>query len=342
MKNISKYINKLLYLNDCVIIPGLGGFVTNYMPAEINEEQNFFYPPTKQILFNKKLNTNDGLLINAVAKSENTDYNAAKKYVSEFVQDIFTKLENDNLYIFKDLGTLTFDTHKNLIFEPDTNSNLLADAYGLCTFHFPKIETKEPVKQLKEKFKDKEAVKQVLKQPITKRIVIGIPLVLALLILPFKTNIFEYSNVNKTNISSGLISSNNNLDNEINNLTKKENALLYVEPSEFENNTQNNVNGNNNTTIDSSESIKTIENKKAVETKSNDSYFIIAGSFAEQERAEIFCKNMTQKDYEPVILERKNGRLRVSIKSFSKKTEAVNALNNYRNNSDLPLWLLTQ
>ncbi len=58
---ISQYIKELLILNDCVIIPEFGGFVANYKPATI--ENNQFFPPAKEIAFNNKLVSNDGLLI---------------------------------------------------------------------------------------------------------------------------------------------------------------------------------------------------------------------------------------------------------------------------------------
>ncbi|MFN2430356.1 MAG: hypothetical protein ABR574_10085, partial [Cryomorphaceae bacterium] len=37
MAALDQYINELLYDYDCVILPQLGGFVTNYKPAQIDE-----------------------------------------------------------------------------------------------------------------------------------------------------------------------------------------------------------------------------------------------------------------------------------------------------------------
>ena len=69
---ISQYIKEILLLNDCVIIPDFGGFVANYKPAMI--ENNRFFPPTKEIAFNNKLISNDGLLINYISEAEGVDY----------------------------------------------------------------------------------------------------------------------------------------------------------------------------------------------------------------------------------------------------------------------------
>ena len=69
-KTISKYISELLFLHDCVIIPQFGGFVGNNKSAVLNETTGIITPPSKEILFNLNLQTNDGLLINHISKSE--------------------------------------------------------------------------------------------------------------------------------------------------------------------------------------------------------------------------------------------------------------------------------
>ena len=50
--NIGKYVHELLLENDTVIIPGFGAFISNYKPAEIDEETNELKPPAKEVTFN--------------------------------------------------------------------------------------------------------------------------------------------------------------------------------------------------------------------------------------------------------------------------------------------------
>ena len=69
-KTISKYISELLFLHDCVIIPEFGGFVGNNKSAVLNEITGTIFPPSKEILFNPNLKSNDGLLINKISISE--------------------------------------------------------------------------------------------------------------------------------------------------------------------------------------------------------------------------------------------------------------------------------
>ncbi|NLA48282.1 MAG: hypothetical protein GX876_02335, partial [Bacteroidales bacterium] len=60
--DITSFIRELLFSHDCVIVPGFGGFVGNYAPARIDRATSTFYPPSKQISFNRNLRNNDGLL----------------------------------------------------------------------------------------------------------------------------------------------------------------------------------------------------------------------------------------------------------------------------------------
>ena len=68
--DIIQHIKELFVHHDCIIIPGFGGFILNYRPAEISDHQNFFRPPGKDISFNKSLIHNDGLLINKISQAE--------------------------------------------------------------------------------------------------------------------------------------------------------------------------------------------------------------------------------------------------------------------------------
>ena len=54
--NLATYIKDLLYRYDCVIVPDFGGFVTKRISAKISENTHQFFPPSKQLSFNRNLN----------------------------------------------------------------------------------------------------------------------------------------------------------------------------------------------------------------------------------------------------------------------------------------------
>lgn len=43
MIELAQHIETLLLENDCVIVPGFGGFVAHYSPATRVKEENIFY-----------------------------------------------------------------------------------------------------------------------------------------------------------------------------------------------------------------------------------------------------------------------------------------------------------
>ena len=63
MIELAQHIEVLLLENDCVIVPGFGGFVAHYAPATHVKEENLFLPPTRTIGFNPQLKLNDGVLV---------------------------------------------------------------------------------------------------------------------------------------------------------------------------------------------------------------------------------------------------------------------------------------
>ena len=74
MIELAKHIEVLLLENDCVIVPGLGGFIAHYCSSKYNKETHEFCPPVRSIGFNPKLVMNDGLLVQSYMQAYNTDF----------------------------------------------------------------------------------------------------------------------------------------------------------------------------------------------------------------------------------------------------------------------------
>ena len=136
---IPLYISELLYVSDCVIIPGLGGFVANSRSAFLNPAQHTFSPPVRRIAFNASLRTNDGLLANYVSRREGITYGDAVTKIKYFVEDVISRLQSDELVQFEKIGAMNFDSESRIQFEPDATENYSLDAFGLTTIHSPAI-----------------------------------------------------------------------------------------------------------------------------------------------------------------------------------------------------------
>lgn len=136
---IARYIGDLLYDYECVVIPGLGGFLANDKPASIQPNTHHFRPPYKQVMFNAYLKTNDGLLVNYIAKEENISYQEAKAQVDKFVYLCDSALKAGKRIHFHKVGTLYLNKNEKIVFEQDNTVNYNADAFGLTGFVSPAI-----------------------------------------------------------------------------------------------------------------------------------------------------------------------------------------------------------
>lgn len=201
MQKIDLHISNLLYDHDCVIVPELGGFVANYTSAKIHPTKHTFTPPSKNIVFNKNLKNNDGLLANQISTTENIDYSSALRQITVFVNDSNLQLKKGEKVKIAELGTLFLDVERNIQFEADT-TNFLLDAFGLSQFQSSAIKRDNIGKRIEKEFKDRGAI------PIEKRkinikryiaLAIAAPLVFAMIWVPLKTDLLKninYSNLN--------------------------------------------------------------------------------------------------------------------------------------------------
>ena len=138
MRILVQHIENLLPEHDCVVVPGLGGFVQNEVHAKINEETKLFYPATKEICFNPRLKFNDGLLAQSYQEMFGMSFEEANIQIQHSVQEILNKLEEGKFVRIGRIGTLnTFDGQ--LTFRPDHKNHFLPESYGLFTFSFPTL-----------------------------------------------------------------------------------------------------------------------------------------------------------------------------------------------------------
>lgn len=155
---IAKYIGDLLYDYECVVIPGLGGFLTDDKPVSINEVTYSFSPPFRKIHFNIYLRTNDGLLVNHIAQQEQIGYKTAKQRVDQFVFQCHNALERGRKIKFQNIGSLSYDSDKNIVFTQDIKVNYSPNSFGLSSLISPAIR----------RVTDEEKIKKVVKTAFEK------------------------------------------------------------------------------------------------------------------------------------------------------------------------------
>lgn len=134
MIELAKHIEVLLLENDCVIVPGLGGFIAHYQSATFRKETEEFCPPSRTIGFNPQLVLNDGLLAQSYMQTYNTDFPDATRRIEKTVAVIKEQLYQQGHVDLNNVGTLYYNMYGTYEFEPVKNGFFTPSFYGLSTF----------------------------------------------------------------------------------------------------------------------------------------------------------------------------------------------------------------
>lgn len=139
MIGLSKHIEILLLSNDCVIVPGFGGFMAHHVEARKDLEDGSFLPPIRSIGFNPKLTLNDSLLAQSYVEAYDISYPDAVKRLEDEVRELCQHMETNGFYEFKGVGKVSLNTDGNFEFTPCEAGLLTPVLYGLGSFEMKSI-----------------------------------------------------------------------------------------------------------------------------------------------------------------------------------------------------------
>lgn len=142
MNELQRHIEILLLNNDCVIVPGLGGFMAHHIEARFDEEDNAFVPPLRTLGFNQNLTMNDSLLVQSYIECYDISYPEALRRIESEVEELKQHLQAEGTYELNDIGVLTLNAEGNLEFQPCEAGILTPSLYGFGTFEMtPLVKT---------------------------------------------------------------------------------------------------------------------------------------------------------------------------------------------------------
>ena len=139
MIELGRHIEILLLDYECVIVPGLGGFMTHHVEAHYDEADNMFLPPLRTLGFNPKLKINDSLLAQSYVEAYDISYPEAVNRIEEEVNELKQHIQNEGAYELNDIGTISLNDDGNYVFEPCEAGVLTPWLYGLCSFEMKKL-----------------------------------------------------------------------------------------------------------------------------------------------------------------------------------------------------------
>ncbi len=334
------YISQLLPENETVIVPGFGAFSLIHKPAEIREEEEQVLPPSKEISFNSKIRNNDGLLVEYVAHQEDISHFDALKKIEEERDFILYQLDKGERVTIENIGLFYPDDANEIHFEPASDENLDLESYGLniASLKEPEPEEKqeeipkeeapvaetsdeqdgpakedekpepadepefEPVEQLAPR-KNNEPERQQKRGWLW----------LLLILLPLAAaGIYMYVFQKKT---------------------KPDTVEIKIEKPSSEEQT---IPFSDSTGIVPAAPSETIENQQEYTENSINTittepgkFYLIGGSFKEEENANKYFSQLQDEGYQPFHLGKKGNYYLVGIGTYNSEAEAVKAQNNF-------------
>ena len=143
MNEIARHIENLLLEHKCVIVPHLGGFVTQYVSARYVEDEKLFLPPYRSVGFNPQLIVNDGLLVQSYMRVYDTSYTETIQMIEDAVFNLKTELQQNGCYELNGIGTLNLNIDGHYNFHPINSGILAPELFGLDAIPIQKLKEKQ-------------------------------------------------------------------------------------------------------------------------------------------------------------------------------------------------------
>lgn len=382
MKELARHIEVLLLENDCVIVPGLGGFIAHNKAAEFKDSANVFCPPVRTIGFNPQLIINDGLLAQSYMQAYDTDFPDASRKIESVVSQIKDSLYKNGQAELENIGTLYYTMAGVYGFEPYQNAFFSPSLYGLGSFSISPLSELKPVKETtveprimietvpsyeddrKEKAKQRHIIKRMAEHAV------GIA---AAVILFFVLSV-PVENTYLDNSSYASLGAETMLDA----IRSKSMATTSLETKDIKQNNATNRRNNVNTLrpvavksvkVEKAEpkaskevkALPAVAKKEVVKTeavkaetkstkevqKSNSSQnkgmFIIVASLPTMQDAEKELAKFKKQGYEEATILTSDNRYRIALYSYTDKSKAYEKINELRKDEQFKTaWLLNK
>ena len=358
MIELAQHIETLLLENDCVIVPGFGGFVAHYSPATRIKEENIFLPPTRTIGFNPQLKLNDGVLVQSYMSAYDTSFADASRIVEKEVNEFIGLLHEEGKAHLDNIGEIHYNVYGNYEFIPYDSKITTPSLYGLDFFEMQELS----VLQQKEKVwvpTHQEKEKKTFEISINRAYLRNAAAMIAAIVLffAFSTPV-ENTDVQKNNYAQLLPS-------ELFEQIEKQSVAVtpvYVKSEAMQQAKKLSASSTKKHTADKVKTSKPIAVKEVKVTKQGTSattaatapavksqksvnhpfHIIVAGGISLKD-AEAIATQLKSKGFANAKALNMDGKVRVSISSFDNRNEATKQLLELRKNETYKnAWLLAK
>lgn len=354
MDEAIQYIEELLRTNECVIIPGLGGFVAVSVEARMQKEEHLFLPPHKEISFNLSLRHDDELLLSMWVERQKLTKSEARLKMQTVVGEMWRELTANRQLQLGKIGRIYYNERSEICFESMVDEFFFPDYFGLQPFRCLEWRYLEDAAAYSssEKEVQKEYIHIRIPRYHLRQWMVGAAIMLVLMLIskPVETSVTDYASLIPSACQTQV--------------AVRETPVVQIVPvvsdleteitpssSEKTESVQEEVSAKHTETIVSSPSVqsKTVvesvkEPEKTVKKPANKrTYYIVIGSVTTAKEAQELIVKQKAKGYVETASITCDGRIRVYVKHFADRAEAEAYLNTFRdkNPQQADAWLFS-
>ena len=137
---LAEQISYLLLRHEYVVVPQLGGFIREKLPASYDRSKHLAYPPSAELHFNSEMTHSDGLLEERYALLLGLSLRRARLVLEEEVSQLHHQLIQQGTYHLSSIGELQLSREGHLSFAPDSAALATsASAYGYAPLSLPAL-----------------------------------------------------------------------------------------------------------------------------------------------------------------------------------------------------------
>ena len=144
---LAEQITFLLLRHHYVVVPQLGGFIREVLPASYNADKAIAYPPSAELHFNQELTHSDGLLEERYALLLGLSLRRARLVLEEEVKQLRHALIQMGAIELPGIGTLQMSASGVVSFVPQPSSPAtLGASYGYTSLTLPRLAQEQTTK----------------------------------------------------------------------------------------------------------------------------------------------------------------------------------------------------
>ena len=348
VEKLGKQIGLLLQENDCVVLPGFGGFLIRPVGAHYADDEHLFLPPSRTVAFNSRLTENDGLLANRYMHDFQIGYNDAYRLVEKDIERLADTLATEGTASLPGVGVLQQDIQSAIHFTAD-NKGL--EMPSLCGLDAIGIQTLSALSDNRKHVGAETSKPVITTTPksidihIGKRFVHAISsaaaaaLLLVLFALPMSRD--QQPNVAGLNIASNSAKATAETTLVAETPSASESRSIYPFEAVITSKTESETISANESAVPQSTEATTPS--ESVAESGEKPYHIIIASLPNERNADLLVKKYTNKGFPETRILRVDNYVRISLASFAEKEDAVQRLREIRSDETYKhAWVFTE